>query len=579
MSDIEHLCSLDFLLSFEKNGSLPNVSDKLQIVDDKKCISIKHRYIVLEYLLTVKKGFKLLWETWFHTVTLLDRCTEVMNFTKDKIQLYGLICMWISAKKYEIYPPELSDFIYICDGTFGREDYIAAEKEVFRILNFNADLPNLMEYIRYISSFSQICYDVHNITRFICVYYVVFGIKVLPTVLITAAHNIACRIVSNCDNKLDGSNPFLINKNICNTVCLQIQKRLIKHKNKSITTNVSELFRKTINNYDWDKLIDIVSSLTFVPKDPIPKECTPKHYVNQRKCIKTIKKQDVKQLEYLGEGSFGNVYKVMIDNDIYSNKKTSNCDNEGIRCNFIREISILQTLTHKNIISLHYIVENKENIILDIMDCDMRKYIDNNVPLRTNLQFQNMCTSELLTGMEYMHSCGVIHRDIKPQNMLVKGVWPNIVIKYCDFGGARGSGIVVMDGIYTHEVCTLNYRAPEILLGCKMYGPCTDVWSLMCTLSEIATGKILFCGSSELDQLHKIFQVMGTPIDSTWPNVSSLYNYKETFPMWKNNKDSFITKNSATSHIIYDGLILDPIKRPSAKNLLELFYTLTVINV
>ena len=89
---------------------------------------------------------------------------------------------------------------------------------------------------------------------------------------------------------------------------------------------------------------------------------------------------------------------------------------------------------------------------------------------------------------------------------------------------------------YTHEVVTLWYRAPEILLGTKFYTPSVDIWSLGCILAEMSEKRGLFPGDSEIDQLFRIFRTLGTPDETNWPNVKELSDYKSTFPKWKKQK-------------------------------------------
>ena len=84
----------------------------------------------------------------------------------------------------------------------------------------------------------------------------------------------------------------------------------------------------------------------------------------------------------------------------------------------------------------------------------------------------------------------------------------------------------------THEVITLWYRAPEILLGGKLYSVAVDIWSVACIIVEMITGQPLVPGDSEIDQLFKIFRLLGTPSESVWPGVSQLPDWKSTFPQW-----------------------------------------------
>jgi cyclin-dependent kinase 2 len=136
---------------------------------------------------------------------------------------------------------------------------------------------------------------------------------------------------------------------------------------------------------------------------------------------------------------------------------------------------------------------------------------------------------QMLTGIAYCHGRRILHRDLKPQNLLVDR--QHNQLKLADFGLARAFGIPVR--AYTHEVVTLWYRAPEILLGSKTYSTPVDLWSIGCIFAEMLNHKPLFPGDSEIDQLFKIFQVMGTPDESTWQGVSTLPDYKDTFPKWR----------------------------------------------
>ena len=124
-----------------------------------------------------------------------------------------------------------------------------------------------------------------------------------------------------------------------------------------------------------------------------------------------------------------------------------------------------------------------------------------------------------------------MHRDLKPSNLLIGE--DERTIKIADFGLARSFGLPLKS--YTHEVVTLWYRAPEILLGQKVYSTAVDVWSLGCIFYEIAHRKPLFYGESEIGQLFKIFKVLGTPCESNWQGSDELPEMKISFPKWHVN--------------------------------------------
>lgn len=117
----------------------------------------------------------------------------------------------------------------------------------------------------------------------------------------------------------------------------------------------------------------------------------------------------------------------------------------------------------------------------------------------------------------------------------------NLRVKLADFGLARVFKLPAKE--YTHEIITLWYRAPEVLLGTETYFPTVDIWSVGCIFYEIAHKKCLFCGDSEIDQLFRIFRTLGTPSEAIWRDVTKLKDFKPTFPKWtQNSLESLCTR-------------------------------------
>lgn len=133
----------------------------------------------------------------------------------------------------------------------------------------------------------------------------------------------------------------------------------------------------------------------------------------------------------------------------------------------------------------------------------------------------------MLRGLDYCHTRGIMHRDLKPQNILVNREGQ---LKIADFGLARA--FVPPIRAFTHEVVTLWYRPPEILLGQKVYALPVDMWAVGTILAEMVTKKPLFPGECEIDEVFKIFRIMGTPDESVWPGVTELRDWNNDFPRW-----------------------------------------------
>lgn len=169
---------------------------------------------------------------------------------------------------------------------------------------------------------------------------------------------------------------------------------------------------------------------------------------------------------------------------------------------------------------------DKLHLVFEFLDRDLKKYIDSVPQVHPNLIKSYMY--QLILGMNYCHSRRVLHRDLKPQNLLID---KEGVLKIADLGLARTFTIPIRQ--YTHEVVTLWYRAPEVLLGGKLYSTALDMWSVGCIFAELINNRPLFPGDSEIDELFHIFRALGTPNNESWNGVSDFPNYQTTFPSWK----------------------------------------------
>ena len=165
-----------------------------------------------------------------------------------------------------------------------------------------------------------------------------------------------------------------------------------------------------------------------------------------------------------------------------------------------------------------------------------------------------------------------MHRDLKPGNILIGS--DEKTVKIADFGLARTFGLPLKT--YTHEVVTLWYRAPEVLLGQKVYSTAIDIWSLGCIFYELCHNKPLFSGKSEIDQLFRIFKTLGTPLNSNWQGSEGLPEMKPTFPKWQVNGNEGLCKcapnfnnNPEAMDLFTQMMQMEPSKRISAKAALE----------
>jgi len=236
------------------------------------------------------------------------------------------------------------------------------------------------------------------------------------------------------------------------------------------------------------------------------------------------------KIDKLGEGTYGIVYKAKNreTGEIVALKRIRlDSEDEGVPCTAIREISLLKELKHPNIVRLYDVIhtEKKLTLVFEHLDQDLKKYLDEcegAIPKATMKSF----LYQLLKGISYCHDHRVLHRDLKPQNLLIN---KNGELKLADFGLARAFGIPVRS--YSHEVVTLWYRAPDVLMGSRKYSTPIDIWSAGCIFSEMSTGRPLFPGTSASDQLIRIFKVLGTPNEKIWPSIVELEEFKKSEPL------------------------------------------------
>ncbi|CAA6669214.1 unnamed protein product [Spirodela intermedia] len=289
------------------------------------------------------------------------------------------------------------------------------------------------------------------------------------------------------------------------------------------------------------------------------------------------------KLEKVGEGTYGKVYKAKdkATGQLVALKKTRlEMDEEGIPPTALREISLLQLLSKSIYVVRLLCVEHVDKngkpmlyLVFEYLDTDLKKFIDSHRrgpnPRPLPPQVIQSFLYQLCKGVAHCHSHGVLHRDLKPQNLLVdkeKGI-----LKIADLGLGRAFTIPLKS--YTHEIVTLWYRAPEVLLGSTHYSTGVDMWSVGCIFAEMSRRQALFPGDSELQQLLHIFRysgVAGDPTEEQWPGVSSLRDWHE-YPHWRPQPLARVVPSLEPEGVdlLSRMLLYDPAKRISAKAALD----------
>lgn len=273
------------------------------------------------------------------------------------------------------------------------------------------------------------------------------------------------------------------------------------------------------------------------------------------------------QCKIVGNGSFGVVFQTKLSPSgedaaikrVLQDKRFKN-----------RELQIMRIVRHPNIVELkaYYYSngERKDEVFLNLV----LEFVPETV-YRASRYFSKMKTTmpilevklyiyQLFRSLAYIHSQGICHRDIKPQNLLLD---PSTgVLKLCDFGSAK---ILVENEPNVSYICSRYYRAPELIFGATNYTPKIDVWSTGCVMAELMLGQPLFPGESGIDQLVEIIKVLGTPTREQIRTMNP--NYMEhKFPQIKPHPFSKVFRKASPEAIDLISKLLEytPTQRLSA---------------
>jgi len=272
----------------------------------------------------------------------------------------------------------------------------------------------------------------------------------------------------------------------------------------------------------------------------------------------------------LGEGTYGVVYKAYNTNTMQTValKIIQLESEEGVPCTAIREIGLLRELNHPNIVRLEETITDDTSITLvfEYCDLDLKMYLDQNGGVISTTIMKKFLY-QLLRGVEHCHSMQFLHRDVKPQNLLIN--LETLQLKIADFG--LGTALPGPSRQYSNEVVTLWYRPPDVLLGSLSYTKSIDMWSIGCVFAEMALGRPLFPGVNTKDQLKKIFKVLGTPTPEIYPEIGNLPDYRNDFTIYKrkNLKYFIIGIQEKGISLLESFLKYDPAQRISAKNAMQ----------
>ncbi|KAA3464768.1 putative serine/threonine-protein kinase isoform X1 [Gossypium australe] len=274
------------------------------------------------------------------------------------------------------------------------------------------------------------------------------------------------------------------------------------------------------------------------------------------------------KLDKIGQGTYSSVYKArdVVHNKLVALKKVrfDNHDPESVKF-MAREINLLRRLNHPNVIKLEGLITSHTScslyLVFEYMEHDLVGLAS--LPGIKFSEPQIKCyMHQLLSGLDHCHSHGVLHRDIKGSNLLIDS---NGVLKIADFGLA--CHFDPHDSVpMTSRVVTLWYRPPELLLGASHYGVAIDLWSAGCILGELYSGKPILPGKTEVEQLHKIFKLCGSPSEEYWRRAKLPHStvFKPLHPYRRCVTETFKDLPSPAVSLMDTLLSIDPVHRRTA---------------
>ncbi|XP_027090734.2 probable serine/threonine-protein kinase At1g54610 [Coffea arabica] len=277
------------------------------------------------------------------------------------------------------------------------------------------------------------------------------------------------------------------------------------------------------------------------------------------------------KIDKIGQGTYSNVYKARdkYTRKIVAMKKVRFDTTEPESVKFMaREIRILRKLDHPNVVKLEGLATSRMHyslyLVFDYMQCDLASIITR--PDERLTEPQVKCyMHQLLSGLQHCHEKGILHRDIKGSNLLIdkKGM-----LKIADFGLANYYNPEKKRPL-TSRVVTLWYRAPELLLGATEYGIGIDLWSAGCLMAEMFIGRPIMPGRTEVEQVHKIFKLCGTPSNDFWKRAKVATTFRPPQTYKPRLREAFRNFPASSVGLLSTLLALDPATRGSAASALQ----------